>query len=294
MADHDQRLKSAIRDDLPALLALAAPEWATAVEAVVEWLDQELFPDPPAGERRLIDMVARISLRDGGQALAHVEAESTDSLTSLRERMLRYRPFLRNKHGLQVLSVGVYMQVGLEGVGWDEAREEFGGELLDLTRWRYLGLPALDGTVYATGDNLLGVALVGLMRVLDADKPRVKADAMRRLAEAELPTLRRYLLMEMIEAYMPLGGPLIQQYQDLLVKKEYSAVLKIGETTFERGEKQGRRDVVREQLEAKFGTLPEAVARRLAEWPIERVNATARALLAPDATLASLGLVDPT
>ncbi len=296
MADHDQRLKTAIREDLMPLLVLAAPDWAAAVGAVEEWLEQEVFPDPPAGERRVIDMPARVSLRAGGHALAHVEIESGDSLTSLRERMPRYRPFLGGKHGLLVLSVGVYLQVGLRGTGWDEAREEFEGETLSLTRWRYLGLPALDGTVYATGDNLLAVGLVGLMRVPEADKPRVKANALRRLAEAGLSPMRLYSLMEMVEAYMPLTGPLMQQYQDLLVTKEYSDVIKLGETTFERGEKTGferaQRAMLRKQLEKRFGTLDAATQARLQAWPADKLEELGEALL--DArSLTELGLADP-
>jgi len=291
MADHDQRLKTAIREDLMALLSMAAPEWADAIAGVEEWLEQELFPDPPSGERRAIDLLARVRLRAGGLALAHLEIESGDSLTSLRDRMPRYRPFLRGKHGLLVLSVGVYLQVGLAGVGWDESREEFAGETLSLTRWRYLGLPALDGTVYATGDNPLGVGLVGLMRVPEAEKPRVKANALRRLAGAGLSPMRLYSLMEMIEAYMPLDGPLMRQYQDLLVTKEYSDVIKIGETTFERGEKAGKRNLLRKLLEKRFGPLDAAVLARLQAWPHDKLEDLGEALLTA-ASLAELGLVD--
>ena len=298
MADHDQRLKTAIRQDLMALLALAAPDWAAAVEEVEEWLDQELFPDPPTGERRIIDVLARLRMRDGGRTLAHVEIESGDSLTSLRSRMPRYRPFLRGKHGLPVLSMGVYMQVGLEGIGWDEAREVFQGETLDLARWRYLGLPALDGAVYAAGENLLGVALVGLMRVPEPDQPRLKADAMLRLYESGRSDLCRYLYMSLIDAYMPLGDTLMRQYNALVrTEPRYAPMLPMVETTFERGQRigrqEGRQDMVRKLLELRFGTLPEIALRRLQEWPIDRLEATACSLMQGDTSLATLGLVDP-
>ncbi|MGL4551554.1 MAG: DUF4351 domain-containing protein [Gemmataceae bacterium] len=297
MADHDQRLKSVVRERLADAVALVFAPWAAALDlAAPRWLETELFPDPPSGERREVDLIARVPVRGGGEALVHLEVEARDSLTSLRERMPRYHHYLGFKHGLPVLSLAVYAQVGLEGTGWDEARGEFQGETLSLTRWPYLGLRALDGVRYAEGGNLLGVAFVGLMRVPDGRKPRVKADALRRLAEAELTDISRYLLMEVVEAYLPLDGPLMQQYRDLLMTKEYAAVLKAAKTTFEMGEERGeekaRRSLVLKLLTRRFGPLSAVALQRLAAYPPERLEELGEALLTA-ASLAELGLEDP-
>lgn len=71
MADHDQRMKMAIQQAPLELLALAAPGWAALVESAEEWLTNELYPDPPTGERRVIDLVAFLKLKSGGKALLH-------------------------------------------------------------------------------------------------------------------------------------------------------------------------------------------------------------------------------
>ncbi|MBY0232839.1 MAG: hypothetical protein K2W96_26450 [Gemmataceae bacterium] len=291
MADHDQRMKTALREAPLELLALAAPDWAALVESAEEWLSNELYPDPPTGERRVIDLLAPLKLRRGERALLHVEVESGDSVEPLRWRMRRYRPYLKSRFGLPVLSVGVYMSVGLEGIGRDEGRDEFAGELTDLVRWPYLGLPALDGTVYAGGTNLLGVAMVGLMRVPEAERPRIKAEAMLRVYESGRSDICRFLFASLIEAYMDFedGGPLFKRYNALIrTEKRYETMLKAGLTTYERGQ----RDMVLKQIEVKFGPLPETAQRRLNEWPIERVTAAGLALLGEDPTLAKLGLVD--
>src|SRR4051812_9131256 len=119
MADHDQRLKVAVRAFIGELLALRLPDWAERFDLVgIEWLEQEVFPDPPQGERRHIDLVARVRLlqpvRGCREALVHVEVESGDSVSDLRGRMPRYHDFLGYKHNLPVLSLAVYMGVGLD------------------------------------------------------------------------------------------------------------------------------------------------------------------------------------
>ncbi len=100
--------------------------------------------------------------------------------------------------------------------------------------------------------------------------------------------MRRYLPREMIEAYMPLDGPLIQSDQNLLVKKEYTVVLKIGETTFERAQ----RAMLQKQLEKRFGPLDPAARARLQAWPHDKLEELGVALLSAK-SLAELGLAGP-
>jgi len=293
--DHDQRLKTAIRECLPELIELVRPEWSGRIDASSpRWEPEELFPDPPEGERRRIDLVARVAI-EGEEALAHVEIEAADALTSLRGRLPRYHDFLGYRHGLPVASPALYLSVGLEGRGWDGVTEELLGDTLGTTRWPYLGLPALDGTVYVEGANLLGVALVGFMRIPEDRKPAVKARAMLRLAEGDLSAYKRFLLMELVEAYLPLDAPLRQLYKDLLETKEYQPVIKVGETTFERGEKHGQligqRAMLRRQLEKKFGPLSGQAAARLEGWSADRLLQLGDELLTAG-SLAELGLAD--
>ena len=51
----------------------------------------------------------------------------------------------------------------MQGLGWDEGSDTFFGEVIETFRYRYMGLPALDGLQYIQGSNLLGVALAYLV-----------------------------------------------------------------------------------------------------------------------------------
>jgi hypothetical protein len=83
------------------------------------------------GERRYLDLVARLPVRvplprpgaistASWIALVHVEIEATDTVAPLRRRMFEDYEYLRHQYGLPVLTIGLYLRVGLDGVGWDD------------------------------------------------------------------------------------------------------------------------------------------------------------------------------
>jgi hypothetical protein len=92
--DHDQRFKNLIKVFFQEFLLLFFKDWADRLDvAAVEWLDKELFPEPPEGSRHILDLVAKLPTRQAvsGQrpgepdqwlALVHIEIESPDRLLS--------------------------------------------------------------------------------------------------------------------------------------------------------------------------------------------------------------------
>jgi hypothetical protein len=79
--------------------------------------------------------------------------------------MFDYYIQLRRDTGLPVLPIALFLRVGLDGIGWDAYEEHFWEQRIVRFEYAYVGLPALDGEPYATGENLLGVALSALMRL---------------------------------------------------------------------------------------------------------------------------------
>jgi hypothetical protein len=300
VADHDQRMKAAVQQFLPEFVALAVADWAGRFDlSSPDWLPQEVFLDPPQGKRRQVDLVARAPLTqpigENDEALLHVEIESGESLTDLRRRMPGYRAGLRMRHDLPVLSLALYLDVGLEGVGWDEAVEEIWGEPTDRTRWRYVGLPGLDAMRHAQGDNVLAAALSVLMSVAEDRKAELKATAMERIARANLTVDRRATLVEIVEAYLPLHGPHMSDYNHLLLTEKYQMARQLGETSFEKGEKKGeqkgKREAIRDLLEAWFGPLSEGARQRFEALSPDKLRELSLAMRGAK-SLAELGLED--
>ena len=152
--------------------------------------------DALGGESRFVDVVAKLATLepvpgpDGRSAeswlaLVHVEIEAADRVAPLRQRMFHYYEPLRRRHGLPVLPIGLYLRVGLEGVGWDVYEEYFWEHQLVRFNYPYVGLPALDAEQYVRQDNWLGVALAALMRVTKERRMQLASCVIIRILECK-------------------------------------------------------------------------------------------------------------
>ena len=65
--DHDQRFKHMLREFFREFMELFFAVWAARLNfAAVEWLDKELFVDPPQGEKRFLVLVAKVPVNGPG------------------------------------------------------------------------------------------------------------------------------------------------------------------------------------------------------------------------------------
>jgi hypothetical protein len=318
--DHDQRFKTLIRQFFDDFLTLFFADWAARLDlSAVEWLDQELYPDPPEGSRHVLDMVAQVPVAagaEGGPAssllLVHVEIESPDRTTRLTSRLPYYYHFLRDKHGLPVVPIVLYLKAGLDGVGVDCYVEELWD--LEVVRFQYLyvALPGLDGVEYVQGESWLGVALSALMKIPPERVAWLGVEALRRLAGAPLSEQERFLLGECVQAYLPLDQGQMREFEGLLQSESYAEVRAMNQTMYEKGiekgieegiEKgwqegrqegrlEGRIEVVIIMLQHRFGVLPDVIRPALERLSEEELRVLA--LKIPDASsLADLGLARP-
>jgi hypothetical protein len=288
--DHDQRLKVLLKEFFEAFFLAFFPSWAAHFDfATVDWLDKEVFLAPPQGAKRQLDLVARLRLRAGAPppragvtdlvALVHIEVESGTSSVVLRPRMFEYYVELRRDTGLAVLPIGLFLRVGLDGIGWDAYEEHFWEHRILRFDYAYIGLPALDGEAYATGTNLLGVALSALMRLPAERRAELHAEGLKRIARSSENDYRRFLLTECLEAYVELDEVQSRRLQELLATELYQEVKPIMITTYQRGIEHGiergiERGIVQGEqrsalrlLEAKFGPLAAEVKQRVEALP---------------------------
>ena len=298
---HDQRFKTLVVEFFREFLTLFFPEWAERFDfSEITWLTQEVFPDPPQGERRALDLVARLRLKPGveppfaggehgGLVLIHLEVESNDRIAGFRRRFFNYYVDLRRKYDLPVWPIGLFLRVGLEGVGWTAYTETFWGQrLLDFT-FAYVGLPALNAEAYLSGENLLGVALTSLMRVPKERRVELQADGLDRIARSSQNDWRRFLLAETLQAYSDLDPAEWQRLQTLLVTDKYREARPMTLTYYERGQLHERLEATLLLLEARFGPLAPAVKQRVETKSPEELRQLQVALVRAQ-TLKELGL----
>jgi hypothetical protein len=298
MMDHDQLMKTLIREFFADFLRLFFADWAARFNLdQIEWLDQELYPNPPEGSRHIVDLVAKLHTKEpvGNQdsadanawlALVHIEIESPDRTTLLKPRLPAYYIHLRDRNQLPVLPIVLYMKVGLDGIGVDTVEESFWEFNVLRFRYLYVGLPGLDAVQYVEGDNWLGVALAALMKI---DKQRMRDlgnEAVRRLGMAPLTEYQRFLLTACVDKYLPLDEAGRAQFeQSIATGDEGVRTMTKGfiERAYDRGAEEGAQKgrnaglqegqakLLRAMLEQKFGTLPERFVDRLNQLPADRL-----------------------
>jgi len=151
--DHDQRFKTLLRAFFDDFLRLFFADWAARLDlSRVEWLDTELFHDPPDGSRHALDIVAKVPIADTARSaatasllLVHIEIEASDRTTQLASRLPYYYYFLRDKYRLPVLPIVLYLKVGLNGIGVEHCVEKLWDLEVGRFQYLYVGLPGLDG-----------------------------------------------------------------------------------------------------------------------------------------------------
>lgn len=289
--DHDQRLKVLLKEFFEQFFLCFFADWAGRFDfSEVLWFDKEVFLDPPSGEKRFLDLVARVRLRPGVPppppgleellTLIHIEVESGESVNALRPRMFEYYTQLRRNHNLPVLPIGLYLRVGLQGIGWDEYEEHFWDERVLHFRYAYVGLPALDAATYVNGEHLLGVALSALMKTPAEQRVQLHAESLKRIAQSRDNDRRRFLLTECLEAYVKLDDAQRQELTALMDTEPYQEARPLMTTTYERGVQYGLQKGTIETgrkhalmlLEARFGSQGQRAEKRVSELSLEQLE----------------------
>jgi hypothetical protein len=301
--DHDQRLKVLLKEFFEQFFLCFFPQWAERFDfSNIDWQDKEVFLAPPQGEKRYLDLVARLQVRrgappphpgnDGLVALIHIEVESRESVQPLRPRMFEYYTQLRRDSGLPVLPIGLYLRVGLDGIGWDVYEENFWEHPMLRFEYAYVGLPALDAVDFVSGEHLLGVALSSLMRTPKERRVELYAESLKRIVLSSENDFRRHLLTECLETYATLDEHQQQSLKALLETESYREAKPLMITTFERGKQEGmlegklegklegrlegkleeRRETALLQLDTRFGPLSSTVQQRVAEMDLEQLR----------------------
>ncbi len=281
--DHDQRLKVLLKAFFEQFFWCFFPDWAQRFDfTAVQWLDKEVFLAPPQGEKRQLDLLARLRLRAGAPpprpqatelvALVHVEVETRQSAAALRPRMFEYYVQIERDLQVPVLPIGLFLRVGLDGIGWDAYEEFFWEHRILRFEYAYVGLPALDAAVYVHGEHLLGVALSTLMRVPPERRAELYAEGLKRIARSGDNDWRRFLLAECLEAYTHLDEAQKKQLEALLTTEQYQEVKPLMITTYERGKIAERREMVLFLLETQFGPLSPEIKQRVEAIPPENLR----------------------
>lgn len=287
MPGHDQLAKDLVRSFFRDFLGLVAPEAAGRLRPEkASFVDTQSATDWPAGRRREMDLLVRVPSSSPGQkpVLIHVEIER-QARARMGLRMWLYYMQLRLRHNLLVVPILLNLKGGAPGVSRPLLAEGFDDPETARFRFRSFSLSGCRAEEYLERPEPLAWALAALMRRGRWSRAEHRMACFRRIADAELPELQRFLLVNCVETYLQLSGRDAAEYERLAHRtenREASAMeMTWADKMMQKGRMQGRaeeraeavenlRGVVLHLLAQRFGPLPERVRRRIERLRTQR------------------------
>ena len=217
MTSHDQLSKSLIKIFFAEFLGLIDPETASLLRpGEATFLDKEDFTDWPTGDRREMDLVAKVPVvRKERPLLVHVEIE-TDFRFDMDNRLWQYYMMLQLRHGLPVLPILVNLRGGRPGVHSGTRRDVFGGKVASVFHYRVLGLSGCRADDWLARPEPIAWAFAALMRPGRWSRGELKLECLRRIATSNVVGLRKQVLVDWVETYVQLTAQDALELQRLL------------------------------------------------------------------------------
>jgi len=287
LTSHDQLSKSLIKLFFTDFLRLIDPESTARLQpGQATFLDKEDFTDWPIGDRREMDLLAKVPVeREEQPLLVHVEIE-TDFGSGMELRIWQYYMMLRLRHRLPVLPILVNLRGGRPGVHRGTLREGFDGKVTAVFHYQVLGLSGCQAEEWLGRPEPLAWAFAALMRPGSWSRAELMLQCLRRIAKSDVTELRKQVLVNWVETYVQLTAQDALELQRLLDlegneeiktmeltwlgKAEARGMEKGLEQGIERGIKKGiaqgveqMRRVVLRQIEQRFGAVPATVRRKI-------------------------------
>jgi hypothetical protein len=292
---HDQLAKTLITAFFADFLALVAPASARRLRlAEASFLDKEFFTDQPTGDRRELDLLARVpEVESGRSLLVHIEIEAR-ARAGMGERLAEYYTHIRQRHRLLVLPILLNLRGGRPGLGSVLLEEGFEAEATRTFRYRVLSLSGCRAAEWLPRPEPLAWAFAALMHPGTWSRAELKVECLRRVGSWEGAESRKDVLINWIESYVQLAGEDAAEYQRLLSQKNNEEVQEMELTWMEKLEARGRkmglkqgvekgraeglakgvregkaqaveqmRQMVLREIERRFGAVPERVSARV-------------------------------
>jgi Domain of unknown function (DUF4351) len=293
--DHDQLFKQLLTTFFLEFLELFTPEFFAAIDpASLEILPLEYFTDIEAGERKAMDVIVRVNLLDRPNAPASsrvsvvVNCEHQSSTqANFHRRMFFYFAQLHRKYLQPVYPIALF--------SFDETyrpeRDSYqvrvpGLQVMDFN-FLTIQLNRLDWREFLTQPNPVAAALMAKMEIEPVDRPRVKVECLRMIANLKLDKARTFLISGFIDSYLRLNPIEEQQFQvevdRIKLPQERENVMELTTSWMEKGIVQGResgeRSLTIKLLTRKLGNLSPELLARVNGLNLDRVEALAEDLL---------------
>ncbi|MBC8228314.1 hypothetical protein H8E77_02045 [bacterium] len=267
--EYDQLFKNLLKTFFKQFIELFFPEVAPRLDWLeIEFLQQEKFTDIPAGESRIVDVVAKIATREGEPELilVHVDVEHPWRST-FPYRMFEYYALLRLRHRLPVFPIAILPERKIKGFEPETYSEGlFGHEFLSFNYF-HIGLKGVLVNDYWDDDNPISWGFASLMDSGERERALLLIECYCRVRDSSLNEAEKSLLLNFIVTCFQLTPDEEADFQRLLKREEHREVREMRETYFDKLKRQGAveamQNMLSKQLQAKFGSLPQEIVDRV-------------------------------
>lgn len=280
MIDHDELFKKLLTTFFVEFVELFLPDMAGYLDwDNIEFLPLEYFNDTTTGQRRQIDILAKVGFQ-GKEAffLVHIENQSY-SQEEFERRMFFYFSLLYQKYLLPIYPIAVFSfdyplrpQSQQHTVTFPDLKVlefNFASVQLNNLSWRD----------FLQHQNPVATALMSKMRVAKNDRPRVKAECLRILATLQLDPARTELISGFVDTYLKLNAQeetIFQEAIDTMGLTQQGQIMEIVTSWMERGIEQGKdREIalVIRQLTRLLNGLSPGLESQVRQMSLEQVEA---------------------
>jgi Domain of unknown function (DUF4351) len=289
--DHDQLFKQLLTTFFIEFLELFVPEFFAAIDPnSLEILPLEYFTEIQAGERKAMDVIIRVDLlgRPNAPASSRVSVvvnceHQSRSEPDFQRRLFFYFAQLHRKYLQPVYPIALFSFDKPYRPEKNSYQVKVPGFNVMDFNFLTIQLNQLDWRAFLTQRNPVAAALMAKMKIDPADRPKVKVECLRMIANLKLDKAKTYQLSSFIDNYLRLNPGEKQQFQvevdKIKLPKEREEVMEITTSWKEEGIIEGERSLVVKQLTRKLGNLSPELLAKVNGLNLERVEALAEELL---------------
>ncbi|BBD57449.1 hypothetical protein NIES2109_02150 [Nostoc sp. HK-01] len=259
MIDHDRLFKELLSNFFPEFIELFFPDISAYWERdSIEFLPQEVFTDVTEGERKILDVAAKVAFRNQNTLfIIHTEHQSY-SQTNFNQRMFTYFARLHEKYALPIYPIVIYSHDTPLTPEPNSYRIDFPNKKVLEFNYDVVQLNQLRWQDFLNQRNPVASALIAKMRMNIQERPIVKLTSLQLLANLELNPAQVQLISGFIDTYLDLNAQEERIFQEQLASiepQQEERVMQIVTSWMRQGIQQGEAKLILRLLNRRLGEV---------------------------------------
>ncbi|MEH1936648.1 MAG: DUF4351 domain-containing protein [Nostoc sp.] len=283
MIDHDRLFKELLSNFFPEFIELFFPDISAYWERdSIEFLPQEIFTDVTEGERKILDIVLQVSVRNQDTLfIIHTEHQSY-SQTNFNQRMFTYFARLHEKYALPVYPIVIYSHDSPQTPEPNSYCIDFPNKRVLEFNYEVVQLNQLKWQDFVNQRNPVASAFMAKMRIDVQERPTVKLMSLQLLANLGLNPAQIQLISGFIDTYLDLNAQEEIMFQEQLASiepKQEERVMQIVTSWMRQGIQQGELKMILRLLNRRIGEVNPQLQERIQTLSTDELETLGEALL---------------